>query len=239
MESRPIFPLPHVIFLPLCDVISLSPVCFGPQLPKINEGLTWGCLKLFLSFLFPFSVLFSSEAVSNTVDHRSPHSPLSLSLLHPACQLIFGALWFIGLVLLCSGTIRAQCGWMVFPEPYKASSSLLHWCVDATQLAAQQVWTAYCGGLTSRQMHMDAQGWKGLLYIFIVCIPLTLTTSLVGFLLLFSLSLSATITVTHATTRQCVEVTEASFGERIRKSDINYKVGKNDDRKQINVNMLD
>lgn len=35
----------------------------------------------------------------------------SLSVLHPACQVLFGLLWFIGLVLLCVGTIRAQFGY--------------------------------------------------------------------------------------------------------------------------------
>lgn len=38
----------------LSDITSSSPICFGPQLSKMNEGqLTRCCLKQFLPFLFP------------------------------------------------------------------------------------------------------------------------------------------------------------------------------------------
>ena len=119
------------------------------------------CPALSLSF----SVLFSSEAVTQWTTEACS---LFLSLfctLPVKCYLVHCGLlaWF------CCAAEQSGLGldrgnwWMVFPEPYKESSSLLHWCVDVTQLAAQWVCTVYCCGLTSRQMHMDAQSWKELL----------------------------------------------------------------------------
>lgn len=144
-----------------------------------------------------FSALFSSEAVSNTGGPQRHALSLLCSpfcTLPVKCNLVHCGLlaWFCCAAGQSEHGLDGGSWWMVFPEPYKASSSLLHWCVDATQLAAQWVCTVYCCGLTSRQMHMDAQPWKGLLCFFIVSIPLTLTTSLKVFLLflLSSISLS-------------------------------------------------
>lgn len=161
----------------------------------MNEGqLTWCCLKHFLSFLFPSLPSFRQLVTQWTTNAHSL-LPLSLSFctLPVKCYLVHCGLlaWFCCAAGQSEHGLDGGSWWMVFPEPYKESSSLLHWCVDATQLAAQWVCTVYQCGLTSRQMHMDAQHWKELLFFFIVSIPLTLTTSLMVFLP----SLSATETV--------------------------------------------
>lgn len=92
-----------------------------------KRRLTW-CL--FFLPLFP----------SLTHTHTHTHSFSS------ALQAIFGTVWIIGLVLLCGRTIGAwfqqkKSDEWLFPEPYKAPSALLHWCVDSTKLAAQWIYT--------------------------------------------------------------------------------------------------
>lgn len=70
--------------LSLSDDISPSPNCFGPQLSENDWRTADVVLSQALSLLpLSFSVLFSSEAVSNIVDHRLS-SCLSLS---PFCTL--------------------------------------------------------------------------------------------------------------------------------------------------------
>lgn len=70
----------------------------------------------------------------------------------------------------------------LFPQPYKASSSLLHWCVDSTQLAAHWVCTLDCLG---RKMHMDARCEKRLLAFHTGSISRTLAIHLAVVKLLF------------------------------------------------------
>lgn len=168
------------------------PSALRPLLSEMNEGqLTWCCLKHFLSFLFPSPSSFLPRQLVTqwTTDAHTLLTPSPFCTLPVKCYLVHCGLlaWFCCAAGQSEHGLDGGSWWMVFPEPYKASSSLVHWCVAATQLAAQWVCAVYCCGLTSRQMHMDAQHWKGLLCFFIVSIPLTLTTFLMVFLPSFSL----------------------------------------------------
>lgn len=208
------FPISLFLSLSLLRSSPLSPTVWHHRFKShllqattvlMNEGqLTRCCLEHFLSIflllLFLFSAPLSSEAVSDTSDHSgtsSLHSSLSLS---PSCALLVEC-YLVCCVLLAgfccaagqsAGLVRGN-WWMAHPEQYKASSSPLHWCVDAAQLAAQWVRTVYCCGFASRQMHMGAQHWKGHSIFFIV--PLPVTASLVVFLFSFALPLPLSATV--------------------------------------------
>lgn len=202
----------------LSDITSSSPICFGPQLSKMNEGqLTRCCLKQFLPFLFPSlsSFLLRQLVTLWTTEAGTLLSLSPLCTLPVKCYLVHCGLlaWFCCTAGQSENGLDRGSWWMVFPEPYKAPSSLLHWCVDAAQLAAQWVCTVYCCGLTSRQMHMDARHWKGLLCFFIVLIPRTLSTSFVVFLLTFSLFLSLSLCYSNSAACNSLEVTETGFSE--------------------------
>lgn len=136
----------------------------------------------FFNLPIPFSAIpFSSEADIVTQSSTEANTLLSPFCTLPVkCYLVHCGLlaWFCCAAWQSEHGLDRGSWWIVLREPYKASSSLLHWCVDATQLAAQWVCTVYCCGLTSRQMHMGAQCWKGLLCFFIVSIPLTYSSLL-------------------------------------------------------------
>lgn len=122
----------------------------------LKRQLTWCRLRHFISFLFPSLSSFCRKQWQHSWPQQHFHSVSSFCTLPVKCYLVHYGL----LARFCCAAGQSEHGldrgswWMVFPEPHKASSSLLHWCVDATQLAAQWVCTVYCLG---RQMHMDAQ----------------------------------------------------------------------------------
>lgn len=205
MPSPSLSSAPH-LSLPPSDIIVSSPICFRPQLSWWMRDSWHGVVSstFFLSFSFSSSFSFLPPFLLRQLVTHQTTAALALSTRPsrslPPAPCLSSVIWsavFYWPVFCCAagqsgGLVRGN-WWMAHPELYKASSSPLHWCVDAAQLAAQWVRTVYCCGFASRQMHMGAQHWKGHSIFFIV--PLPVTASLVVFLFSFALPLPLSATV--------------------------------------------